>query len=150
MTQTNPKDLLIAILKDKIVVYEDDEITPITGVVAGTWYDERIIGDHAWMVSVGPSLDSTSLPAEIGAVNWKAINVLLLNIWIPILENPSYTPERLRFSVKEEIKRLLKIELVNTVSDIRYTFLSGWRDIDDRDNQMLRIEATVQVEWYET
>lgn len=150
MTQTNPKDLLIAILKDKIVVYEDDEITPITGVVAGTWYDERIIGDHKWQVSVGPSLDSTSLPAEIGAVNWKAINVLLLNIWIPILENPSYTPERLRFSVKEEIKRLLKIELVNTVSDIRYTFLSGWRDIDDRDNQMLRIEATVQVEWYET
>ena len=150
MTQTNPKTLLISILKDKILVYEDDDVTPITGIVAGTWYDERLIGVNKWQVSVGPSLHSTSKPDEIGANNWKAINVLLVNIWIPLLENPEYTPERLRFSVKEEIKRLLKLELVDTVSDIRFVELVDWRDVDDPDNKILRVEATVRVEWNET
>ena len=149
VAHTNPKALLISILKDKILVYEDDDITAITGVVAGSWYDERVIGDHKWMVSVGPSLNSKSMPNEIGANSYHAINDLLVNVWIPLLENPDYTPERLRFSVKEEIKRLLKLELIDTVSDVRFTYLTGWRDADDPDNKMLRIEATVRVEWYE-
>lgn len=150
MSQTNPKALLIGILKDNIVVYENDDVTPITGVVAGSWYDEKIIGDHKWMVSVGPTIHGTSVPDEIGAVNWKAINDLVVNIWIPIKENPLYTPETLRFDVKEEIKRLLKLKLIDPETDVRFSYLTGWRDLDDRENDMLRVEATIRVEWYET
>lgn len=147
--QTNPKVLLINILKDQISV-EDDSAGALTGIVAGTWYDERVIGDHAWMVTVGPTIFGDAKPADLGANVYDAHNSLVLNIWIPIIENADYTPERLKFSVKEEIKRLLKAELINTVSDVHLLFIDGWRDLDDRENDMLRAEITVQVKWYET
>ena len=149
MTQTNPKTLIISLLKDLILVYEDGPGPQITGIVAGTWYDKEILGADKWMVTVGPTIGGDLAPDDVGANTWNLKNTLVVNIWVPILENASYTPERLRFSIKEEIKRLLKAKLVDPAGDVRFLHLSNWRDLDDRENDMLRIECTVQVEWNE-
>lgn len=146
---TDPKALIITLLKNNILVYEDGNGTQITGVVAGTWYDKQILGADKWMVTVGPTIGGDLAPDDVGANTWNLKNTLVVNIWVPVLENANYTPERLRFSIKEEIKRLLKAKLVDPVGDVRFLHLSSWRDLDDRENDMLRVECTVQVEWYE-
>ena len=151
MSQTNPKTLIISLLKDLILVYDDTTPVPVLvpGVVAGTWYDAQILGDKKWMVTVGPTIGGDLAPNDIGANTWGLKNTLVVNIWVPILENANYTSERLRFSIKEEIKRLLMAKLVDPAGDVRFLHLSNWRDLDDRENDMLRIECTVQVEWQE-
>lgn len=146
---TNPKTLIINLLKNNILVYEDGNGTQITGIVAGTWYDARVLGDKKWMITIGPTINSTMRPDDLGAINWRMQNVLAVNIWVPILENPNYTPERLRFSLKEEVKRLLMAKLVDPAGDVRFLHLTGWRDLDDRENDILRIECMVEVEWWE-
>ncbi len=147
--QTNPKTMVINFLKNNVLVYEDGNGTQITGIVAGTWYDKRVLGNNKWMITVGPTINANLAPNDIGANTWGMKNTLVVNIWVPILENPSYTPERLRFSLKEEVKRLLKAKLVDPAGDVRFLHLSNWRDLDDIENDILRIECTVEVEWNE-
>lgn len=145
---TNPKTLIINILKDNISV-EDDLAQAVTGVVAGHWYDKRVLGNRKWMITIGPTLNTTLDPNDIGANSWWAENIVLVDIWIPILENINYTPERMKFSLKEEVKRLLMAQLVNPAADVKYLRVMGWQDLDDRENDMLRVQFTVSVEWEE-
>jgi len=148
MSLTNPKVMIINFLNGNISVV-DDSAGAIAGKVAGTWYDAKILGTDKWMITVGPTINSTMRPDDIGAINWRMRNILVVNIWVPILENQDYTPERLRFSLKEEVKRLLMAQLVDPAADIKYLHLSNWRDLDDRENDILRIECTVEIEWQE-
>ncbi len=145
---TNPKTLIINLLKNNISV-EDDLSQAVTGIVAGTWYSKRVLGTHKWMVTVGPTLNANLAPNALGAPTWGMSNVLVVNIWVPILENLEYRPERMRFSLKEEVKRLLMAKLVDPAGDIRFLHLKSWMDIDDIENDMLRIELTIEVEWEE-
>ena len=149
MTQTNPKELVINLLKDNISVL-DDSAQAINGIVAGTWYDTRVLGTNKWMVTVGPIIGGNLAPNDIGANNWLVKNILVVNIWVPILESSDYTPEKLRYSIKEELKRLLKLELVDPATDIRFLHLMNWREIDDRENDILRTELSIDLEWNET
>lgn len=145
---TNPKTLIINLLKSNISVLNDSS-GAIAGIVAGTWYDKHILGDNKWIVTVGPTISAPMAPDDIGANTWNLKNILVVNIWVPILENMDYTPERLRFSLKEEVKRLLMAKLIDPAGDVRFLHLSNWRDLDDRENDILRIECTVEVEWNE-
>jgi len=145
---TNPKTLIISILNGNISVV-DDSSGAVAGVVAGTWYNKQLLGDNAWLVTVGPTILSTIDPNDIGVNSWWVNNIVVINIWIPILENVDYSAERMRFSLKEEVKNLLQAELVDTVADVKYLRITDWKDIDDRENDMLRVECTVEVEWQE-
>lgn len=152
--QTNPKKLILTILDGNILVYEDDTITQVTGKVIAGWYDRRVLGEDKWMVSIGPTLNTTLDPNDIGANSWWAENIILIDIWVPILESTpaaplGYTPERMRFSLKEAVKQLLQAQLVNPASDVKYLRVMGWQDLDDRENDILRVQFTVSVEWEE-
>ena len=152
---TNPKTLIYTILNGNIVCL-DDQGSPqqIPGKVIAGWYDKRFIGADKWLVTIGPTVSAIVDPFDIGANSWWEENIVQIDIWIPLLKDSTtaplyYKPERIRFTLKESIKSLLQAQLVDAASDVRFIRLIGWQDLDEKDNDLLRVQMTVSVEWEE-
>ena len=153
--QTNPKVLIRTILNGNIDVYDTQGVPQlIPGRVVAGWYDKRVIAEDKWIVTIGPTISSLNDPNDIGANSWWAENIIQIDIWIPLKKDTTtaplyYVPERLRHDLKEAIKILLQAQIVDPSADVKYLRMIGWQDMDDIENDLLRVQMTVSVEWQE-
>jgi hypothetical protein len=154
--QTNPKVLIRTILHNNIVVKDTQTPTPqdIPGRVVVSWYDEELIGEDAWLVTIGPTIAAGNRPQDIGGSTFWENNVVQIDLWVPNKKDSTanplyYKPKRVIHDLKEAVKGLLQAQLVNPAADVKYLRLSNWRDIHDPEHDILRVSAQVTVEWEE-
>jgi len=149
MSLTNPKKLIIDLLKDAtngVKVY-DDTPTLVPGVVSAAWYDKDIFATVGWQITVGPSLGSSARVMDLGALHKDYDDVLSVSIWVLEKRGVNYTPERLRFDLIHEVDRALYRVINDPISGIDHVNLSGWLDRDEPENEILRSDLTVVVEY---
>lgn len=141
------KELLVNLLSGNILVYEDDESTLVPGVVSGAWYDEGLFKDHAWQVSVGPVVDVDAAVIDFGAQHKWYVEALQVAVWVLQKRGVNYTPERLRQDLVQEIDEILLKNAVDPSASFQFVNVSGWSERDEAENDVLRSDLTVEVEY---
>lgn len=144
----DPKETLINLLKDELLVVDDDGQT-ISGSVGGAWYNKDLFGGgHGWQVSVGPNVDTDARILDLGALHREHVGVYAVNIWVLQKRNVGYTPERVRWDLTQHIDEILLREMFDPSSDAEYEVLTGWAERDEPEDKLLRSEILVAV-YYE-
>jgi len=143
----DPKIQLVEMLKEGIYVYEDDGITSVPVLVSGAWADLDAFEKYPAQVTVGPEIDTSIEIMDLGAHNREFIGVYAVNIWVLDKRNAGYTPERLKWSLIQELERVLSIDNLFTPDhdELEYVLMTGWADRDEPENRILRSEAEVVV-----
>jgi len=147
VTVENPKELLVGLLQGNIHVYEDDGSTEVSGVVSAAWFRRDLFRDHAWQVSVGPTVDAAADVMDLGAHRKGYTEALQVTVWVLEKRGVNYTPERLRFDLIHEIDRVLFKVVNDPAETIDHVNVSGWVDRDEPENRVLRSDLTVTVEY---
>jgi len=138
----NPIETLVNLLKEELTVSDDDG-APIDGVVSGGWYDKKIFDSKGWQVTV-TSVSSDRRIMDQGAFHAWYEGLYSFNIWIHDKRNVNYTPERIRWDLTQRIDDILYRDMFSP-GDVKYENVTGWRDIDDSENKILRSEVKVMT-----
>ena len=59
----------------------------------------------------------------------------------------NYTPERLRQDLVQEIDEILLKNAVDPSASFQFVNVSGWSERDEAENDVLRSDLTVEVEY---
>jgi hypothetical protein len=137
------KQRLVAILKDSILVKEDDGSTPVPGVVSAAWYDKAIFATVGWQVTVGPVVDAVARVQDLGAFHKEYEEAVSVSVWVLEKRGVNYTPERLRGDLVDQVDVILLSGINSPGGAFDHVNVSGWVDRDEPENGILRSDLTV-------
>jgi hypothetical protein len=145
-----PKKVLVDLLRDDIKVYEDDGSTEVPGIASAAWYDKAAFKDHGWQVSVGPTIDADAKVMDLGAEHKDYDEDIQVTVWVLEKRDVSYTPERLRSDLVNEVDRILHDNVDLQIPCYDHVNASSWSDLDEGENKILRSDTRVNLEYIKT
>ena len=149
MSEYNTQMAIIQFLQGNIQVFQDDGVTPITGEVTASWFNEELFKNHDWQVSVGPFISENEV-LDVGAYNKLYTDTYDAVIWVLKKRNPvGYTPRRLAHSIAKSIEEIC-FQLINDIKiilgDIDHINCTGWTEIPD-DKEVIRFNAEIELDY---
>lgn len=144
----NTKELIKSLLSGNINVKEDDNVTAIPVLVHDGWFDKSLFKNYGVLVTVGPDLSTNPRIMDIGAHNREYIQSMQVDVWVLDKQGVNYSPERVKWDTQQEIDRLVFAKLVDPSSEVKYIFLSNWRDRDEPGAEVMRSTSIVTVMYF--
>lgn len=142
----DPKKLIVTLLSGNISVKDDSE-DPVTVGVSAAWPSAETSFPH---VSVGPEIATREGPVELGAGKFRSEGTYQVDIWIKDASTNNYAPDRMLFSIREEIKRLIKASMFNPDGTIQYVLPTFWRETFDETLLANRLTGHIEVYYHQS
>ncbi|MBS7623828.1 hypothetical protein KEJ39_09215 [Candidatus Bathyarchaeota archaeon] len=142
----DPKKLIVTLLKNNIDV-KDDSNNPVSVGVSAAWPSKDTTFPY---VSVGPEVATRESPISLGADKIRSEGVYQVDVWVKDLPANNYAPDRMLFSIREEVKRLIRTSMFDPDGTIQYIFPGLWRESFDPDLGANRLTGHIEVYYHES